>query len=93
MQNELRRELDALHAQVFMLEQELAQHRRSVAIDEEEVHRRLVWYSALEQLTIEVGVYLRTGDDLALREMWQAVKRLHSDVSPAVPRSQFQRPA
>ena len=60
--------------------------RRSAAVSDEEVLRRLVWYSALEQLTVEVGVYLRTGDDTALREMWTSVSRLHKDVSPAVPR-------
>lgn len=86
---DLRAEIDALHAALFSLQVEFGQMRRSVGVNEEEVHRRLVWYSALEQLTIEVGVYLRTGDDTALRDMWMAVKRLHGDVSPAIPRLQL----
>lgn len=88
-----REEMDAVHAAVFQMRQEIADWKRDSAVSAEEVEKRLIWYAELERLAIEVGHYVRTGDDGPLRELWDEVRQLHRFISPAVPREKMPRPA
>lgn len=81
----VRTELDALHAALFHMQQEFAKLRREQGIQSEEVYKRLVWYSHLEQLAIKALAWdAGKGSEEELREIVGQVRKVHRFVSPGV---------
>lgn len=80
-----RTELDSLHAGLALMRQELSQAKREWAISQEEVYKRLVWYSHLERLLIVASGFLKDPSRLdELEEIVERCRLVHRFVSPAV---------
>jgi hypothetical protein len=86
---ELRRELDGLQAALAAIRLEFVQYKRGVAISEEEIHKRLLWYSHLERLVVVVNEFVsakpeqRMEAERELRETFEQVRMVHRLCSPA----------
>lgn len=78
-------ELEAIRAGLALVQQELARMKREQAISEEEVYKRLVWYSHLERMAAIAGDYVNGRATRAdLEEIVKECRLVHRFVSPAV---------